>query len=68
MRIDFSKEIEIVRRTQTEMKMELKSSVSYVEKGTRESCTSRRDLGDGRLPRVEDTVENVTITVKNIEN
>lgn len=39
------------------MKMELISSVSYLEKERRESHTSRIDLGDGRLSKFDDTVD-----------
>lgn len=46
-----------MRSTQAEMKMGLISSVSYLEKGRRESHTSRIDLGDGRLSRFDDTVD-----------
>lgn len=51
------KEIEIMRSTQAKMKMELISSVSYLEKERRESHTSRIDLGDGRLSKFDDTVD-----------
>lgn len=55
--LNLVKEIEIMRRTPTEMKIGIEKSVSYLEKGTRESCTSRMDLGDGRLSKFEDTVD-----------
>ena len=55
--LNLVKEIEKMWSTQAEMKMGLISSVSYLEKGRRESHTSRIDLGDGRLSRFDDTVD-----------
>lgn len=55
--LNLVKEIEIMRSTQAEMKMGLRSSVSHLEKRRRESRTSRIDLGDDRLSRFDDTVD-----------
>ena len=56
MRPEFNKDIEALKRNQTEMKMELKSPVNQLE-NSRESPTSRMNKTDDRTSGLKDKIE-----------
>lgn len=61
LKLEFSKEIEILNRSQVEMKIELKNSITQLKTST-ESVTSKTDQIENTIPGPEDKVEKLDNT------
>lgn len=58
MKNEFIKEIEILKQTQPEMRIDLKNQISHLEK-TEQSLTNKIYQMENRIIRLEDKVEEL---------
>ena len=58
LRTEFNKEIEILKRTQDEMKMELKNPTTYLD-NSKGSLTGRMNQAEDRISGLENKVDDL---------